>query len=807
MKNVLYFIVLITSLALTQETITISGEIRDANTGETLIGASIYVPELQLGTSSNNYGLFSITIPAREHYISISYVGYLSKTKIVNDTNQKSFENVSIALSPTSTSLDEIQLTDKRKDASVRSTDVGKIELEMSSIEQLPVLAGERDILKSIQLLPGIQSGGEGSAGFFVRGGSADQNLILLDEAVVYNASHLFGFFSVFNSDAIKNIEISKGSMPANYGGRLASVLDISMKDGNNKKYSIEGGIGLIASRITFQGPIKKDVGSFIVSARRTYIDVLARGYIDTTSFAGSGYHFYDLTTKANYKISDKDQLFLSGYFGRDVFSFNSADWGFSVRIPWGNATASLRWKRFLNNQLFVNNSIIFTDYKFELNGTQELEDTPTAENTLFSGIRDWNIKTDFTYRPKYYLESISENHTIKFGTNYIFHKFNPTSFSGSYDEFEFEEIIYHYAHEYAVYINDEFAINNRIQVNCGLRYSGFTQVGPFDRHIKDDSGQIGQVSTDSVIHYNPGDVVQNYGGFEPRFSMRYWLDNRKFDRSSLKFAFVQNYQYLHLTSLATSSLPTDVWLPSSDIVRPQFGRQVCLGYYENFNNDTWTRSLEFYYKTMKNLVEYSEDYTPGVAIGIGNVDNNLTFGTGESYGLELFISKDVEERLNGSLSYTLSKTTRNFEELNNGNSFYAKYDRTHDLSLLMNYKITDRLILSTVFEYKTGNSLTIPESVYVIDGELLTQWGDRNSYRMAPYHRMDVSLTFKNKASKKYQSDWVLSIYNLYNRKNPYFIYFETEGRLGGEDAVQIKAQQVSLFPIIPSISWNFKF
>ena len=807
MKKILYFIFLITSFAMAQELMTISGEIRDAKNGETLIGASVYIPELQLGTSSNNYGLFSITIPAGEHLIAISYVGYLSKTKLVNNNNQASFENLSITLNPTSTSLKEIQVTDKRKDATVRSTDVGKIELEMSSIEQLPVLAGERDILKSIQLLPGIQSGGEGSAGFFVRGGSADQNLILLDEAVVYNASHLFGFFSVFNSDAIKNIDIHKGSMPANYGGRLASVLDITMKDGNNQKYSVEGGIGLIASRITFQGPIKKDVGSFIVSARRTYIDILARGYIDTTSFAGSGYHFYDLTTKANYKISEKDQLFLSGYFGRDVFSFNSADWGFSVRIPWGNATASLRWKRLLNNQLFVNNSIIFTDYKFELNGKQELEDTPTAENTLFSGIRDWNIKTDFTYRPKYYLESILENHTIKFGTNYIFHRFNPTSFSGSYDEFELEEIIYYYAHEYAAYINDEFSLNDKIQVNFGVRYSGFTQVGPFDRHVKDDSGQIGQISTDTIMHYDIGDVVENYGGFEPRFSMRYWLDDRKFDRSSLKFAFVQNYQYLHLTSLSTSSLPTDVWLPSSDIVRPQFGRQICLGYYENFNNDTWTRSLEFYYKTMKNLVEYSEDYTPGIAIGIGNIDNNLTFGSGESYGLELFISKSVEERLNGSLSYTLSKTTRDFEELNNGNAFYAKYDRTHDLTLLLNYKITDRLILSTVFEYKTGNSLTIPESVYVIDGELLTQWGDRNSYRMTPYHRMDLSLTFKNKASKKYQSDWVLSIYNLYNRKNPYFIYFEPEGRLGGDEAVQIKAQQVSLFPIIPSISWNFKF
>ena len=665
MKKILYPVLLLFYFVCSQNTVTISGEITDTHSGESLIGANIIINELLQGTSSNNYGWFSITIPEGSYSFEVSYVGYVTEKRALNIDKDTT---LSIQLKRSAQSLDVIELTDERKDANIRSSNMGKIELNMAKINQLPVLAGEKDILKSIQLLPGVQSGGEGTAGYFVRGGTPDQNLILLDEAVVYNASHLGGFFSVFNTDAINNNPtIIKGTMPANYGGRLSSVLDINMKNGNYKKYSIQGGIGLISSKLLFEGPIKKDTSSFIISARRTYIDVLTRGYTDTTSFAGSGYHFYDLTTKANYKISEKDHIFLSGYFGRDVFTFNSNDWGFQVKIPWGNATASLRWARTLNDRLFVNNSIIFTDYKFELNGKQELEDTPTAENTLFSGIRDWNIKTDFTYIPKYYLKSNSENHTIKFGTNYVYHKFNPTSFYGSYDEFELEQVIYHYAHEYAAYFNDEWAINDKIQVNFGLRYSGFIQVGPFDRYVQDDSGQIGQNATDSIIHYERGEVVQNYGGFEPRFSMRYWLDNRNFDRSSLKFAFVQNYQYLHLTSQATSSLPTDVWLPSSDIVKPQFGRQICLGYYENFNNDTWSRSVEFYYKKMKNLVEYNEDYTPGIAIGIGNVDNNLTFGDGESYGAELFIKRDVEERLNGSLSYTLSNTTRDFDELNNG--------------------------------------------------------------------------------------------------------------------------------------------
>ena len=628
-----------------------------------------------------------------------------------------------------------------------------------------------------------------------MRGGGPDQNLILLDEAVVYNASHLFGFFSVFNSDAINNIDLIKGSMPANYGGRLSSVLDINMKDGNNKKFGATGGIGLISSRITVEGPIKKNVSSFIISGRRTYFDIFAKPFVDTTSFAGSAYHFYDLTTKANYQISEKDKLFLSAYFGRDVFTFNSEDWGFNMNMPWGNATASLRWNHLFNSQLFMNTSVIFSEYKYQFNVSQQLDSLPTSETNMFSGIKDWNIKNDFSYYP-------NTKHQIKFGSNYTYHKFNPTSFSGSYDDLELEQVINYYAHEYGLYFNDEYNINDRLLVNLGLRYSGFIQVGPFERHVKDNSGQIGQASTDTILQYDRGDVVETYGGWEPRFSFRYLIN----ENSSLKFGFIQNYQYLHLTSMASSSLPTDVWLPSSDVVRPQFGRQLSLGYYKNFANNKYETSAEFYYKTMENLVEYEESYIPGVAIGTENIDNNLTFGDGRSYGLELFLAKKIGA-LNGWIGYTASKTERQFDELNDGNWYYAKYDRPHDLSIVLNYQISKRLNLSTVFVYASGNSLTIPKSVYVVEGNLLTEWGDRNSYRMDPYHRMDVSLTLKNKETRKYESSWTLSIYNVYNRKNPYFIFFETDGLLGDGSDVEITAQQVSLFPIIPSISWNFNF
>ncbi|MBJ04490.1 MAG: TonB-dependent receptor [Flavobacteriales bacterium] len=794
MNKIFYLFIISFSLVFSQENITISGDIRDKETGETLIGATIYIPQIQKGTTSNSYGFFSITVPLEEYKIEISYVGYI--TQIINYDNEIAYENLSIELQSDKNILVEIELNDKRQDVNIKSTDIGKVELEVKQINQIPVIGGEKDILKTIQLLPGIQSGGEGTAGFYVRGGGPDQNLILLDEAVVYNASHLFGFFSVFNNDAINNIELIKGSMPANYGGRLSSVLDINMKNGNNKKFGAEGGISLISSRLTLEGPIKKDTSSFIISGRRTYFDILAKPYIDTTSFAGSGYFFYDLTTKANYTLSKKDRLYLSGYFGRDVFSFNSRDWGFNLSMPWGNKTASLRWNHLFNSQLFMNTSIIFTDYRFELNASYE-GDGVNYESEIFSGIRDWNIKSDISYFP--------EKHKIKIGANYTFHKFNPTSFYVQYNDSISENIINYYAHEYAFYINDEYSLSERLVVNAGLRHSGFLQTGPFTRYVRNNSGLIGQVAIVDSINYKKGEPVKYYGGFEPRFSMRYLINST----SSFKIGCTQNYQYIHLSSFGSSNLPTDLWLPSSDVVKPQLGRQISAGYYKNFQENNYETSAELYYKSMKNLVEYEDNYTPGSSSD--NPDNYLTFGNGESYGLELFFAKRTGN-LNGWIGYTLSKTTREFDELNNGKWFYAKYDRTHDISLVMNYQLSKRLNFSTVFVYATGNSSTLPESIYFINGEPILEWGSRNSYRMEPYHRMDVSLTLNSKENKKFKSSWTLSVYNVYNRKNPYFIQFNQEGtpsQIGSneQETVQIKAEQVSLFPIIPSIAWNFKF
>ena len=787
MKNCFLFFILFSLMSFSQN-VSLSGYLEDLETGESLIGANVLIKELNIGCSTNNYGFFSLTIPKGEYTIICSYIGYdnINRKIIINKDKSEKFK-----LSPSSFQIDEVTISTKKEDYNIKSSDLGNVELEVKKLEKLPVLMGEKDILKTLQLLPGVQSGSEGSSGFYVRGGGPDQNLILLDEGTIYNASHLFGFFSVFNSDAINDINLIKGSMPANYGGRLSSVLDINMKDGNKKRFSGRGGIGLISSKLTLEGPIKKDTSSFIVSARRTYIDILTKPYLDTTEYAGNGYFFYDLTSKFNYRFSNKDQIFISGYFGKDVFTFNSPDWGFNMKIPWGNSTGSIRWNHVFSNKLFMNSSLIFSNYKFEFSATQNVEGNNLYQSRLYSGIRDWNFKQDFNYY-------LNPRHTLKFGINNTYHIFSPSNFDASLDSLDIStNDIRYYAHEGAIYINDEFNLNEKILINAGIRLSTFTHFGPFERYIKDGSNNLGALSTDSTINYNSWEPIKTYYGFEPRFSSRYLIN----EKSSLKFGFNQNYQYIHLTSLSSSSLPTDVWIPSSSIIKPLIGRQYSIGYYRNFNNNKYEFSLEGYYKSMENLIEYKENYIPGTSIGTDNVDNNLVSGDGQSYGFELFLSKNIGN-LSGWIGYTWSKTTRKFNELNKGLEFYSKYDRTHDLSIVANYQISKRLNFSTVFVYATGNTLTLPESAFLIDGDLILEWGERNSHRMEPYHRLDIALTLDGKKKGNYQSSWSFSIYNVYNRQNPYFIYFDVN-----DDNFGLTAKQVSLFPIIPSISWNFKF
>ena len=816
LKKLLILILFLPGLGIAQN-FTISGYVKDKSNGESAIGANVYVREGMIGTSTNAYGFFSLTLPAGKYTFVCSYMGYESFTDTIYLK-----ENVSktLSLAPLGKDLNEIEVTGEKTDDNVQNTQMSAIQLDIAQIKKLPAFMGEVDILKSIQLLPGVKSAGDGNSGFYVRGGGPDQNLVLLDDAPIYNAAHLLGFFSVFNGDAIKNVNLIKGGMPAQYGGRLSSVLDISMKEGNSQKFQVDGGLGVIASRLTIQGPIVKDKVSFIISARRTYLDVLSKPvfkYIRPKSdFAGSSYYFYDLNAKLNWQISHKDRLFLSVYHGKDVFDFKDAVSSFNVHVPWGNTVACLRWNHLFSSKLFSNASVSYTNYDFSFTAAQS-----NFELTLFSGIKDWTAKYDFVYIP-------NPRHNVKAGINYIYHTFTPSNVSAKQGEtvFDIGKIIRLYSHDAAIYIADDWEITKRLKVNAGLRFSYFAQVGPFTRYVKDQFGR----TIDTNV-YSPGKKVVDYHGLEPRASIRY-----SFTKSlSVKASYTRNYQYIHLASISSVSLPTDVWMPSTDLIKPQLGNQYALGVFKNFNKDMFESSVEVYYKTMANQIDYKEGAEPQDNV-FDNPDNAFTYGKGEAYGAEFFFKKRTG-KLTGWVGYTLSWTWRQFKDINYGQRYLAKYDRRHDASLVITYDPNKVWNFGLVFVYGTGNRGTLPNGLFAYEGGVSYDYGLRNSYKFPDYHRLDLSATYtpdrdkqlrRKQArlekryerrgkditkiklprswAKNYQGSWTLSIFNVYNRHNPYLVYFDAQGDfLKGNYTV--KGKQVSLFPILPTITWNFKF
>lgn len=776
---------------------TLSGYITDSKNGEALIGAKVVIPSINQGAVTNRYGFYSLTVPIGSYQIEIRTGIYPVEVKSIDLSNDVS---LNIEVGSDVKELQEVVVNAKRGE-NVNSTKMGQIELEMEKIKTLPAFMGEVDVIKTIQLLPGVSSVSEGGQGFYVRGGGPDQNLVLIDEGVVYNAAHLFGFFSVFNADAVKSVNLIKGSMPANYGGRMSSVLEVNMNEGNNKQFKVKGGIGLISSRLTLEGPIVKDKGSFIISARRTYIDVIMKAAIpDSSPFAGSSYYFYDFNAKLNYKLGQKDRIFLSGYYGKDVFNFSDNEGGFGARMPWGNGIAALRWNHLFSNKLFMNVTGTISDYLFKFGSNQD-----QFRFELASGVRDVGGKVDFSYFP-------NSKHSMKWGANYIFHTFTPTSVSAQTDSVVFNTGAAQklYSHESALYFLDEFDLNDKLKFNVGLRYSMFHHVGPFTRYYKGD----GISTQDSIYQYNKGDLIKFYHGLEPRFSMRWLLP----DKSSIKAGYSYNYQYVHLTSLSAVSLPTDIWYPTTDLAKPEKGWQASIGYFRNFFNDMFETSVEVYYKEMNNMIEYKEGAIPSDNVN-DNTDNLLVYGKGWAYGIEFYIKKSLG-KFTGWVGYTLAKTDRKFPDLNEGKLYPAKYDRRHDLSVALTYKLNDRWTFSSAFIYATGNTLTLPSSWYVQEQNLLFNYGARNSTRMAPYHRFDLSATlydrpYKTKTDasgkeiqikKKFRSNWSFSIYNVYNRANPFFLYVDNDGNfLNGDFKISVK--QVSLFPIIPSATWNFEF
>jgi hypothetical protein len=782
-----------------QRTVTISGYVKDAATGETLIGANVYVKETMRGTSTNVAGYFALNVEPGTHTIVMSFIGYEEFTKQITVTSD---QKLNIDARVKAIVAKEVEVVGERRKGNTGDTRMGTVELDAQKLQTLPALLGEVDILKTIQFLPGVKSNGEGNSGFYVRGGGPDQNLILLDNATVYNASHLFGFFSVFNADAVKNIELIKGGMPANYGGRISSVLDINMKEGNEKGFHGQGGIGLIASRLTLEGPIVKDRGAFIVSGRRTYIDVLTKPFVKPgAAFSGTGYYFYDLNAKANYRLSEKDRVYLSGYFGRDVFTFKGR--GASspeFRIPWGNTTVSARWNHVFGPKLFLNATTTFSDYRFQFDAKQD-----QFAFKLFSGIKDVGLKLDLAHYA-------SARHQLKYGAQYIYHVYTTSTVdvSSGDTQFDIDTPPKLHAHESAIYALDDFDITDQLRLNVGLRLSRFDHVGPYTNYLLDDRGRsIGKEDVAS------GKRIASYMALEPRTSLRYRIDAN----SSVKASFTRGQQYVHLASFSSVALPTDVWIPSSTRVKPQIGTQYAAGYFRDLFDDVVEASVELYYKDFKNLIEYAEGAEPQ-SNGNTNYDAQLVFGKGYSYGAEFFVKKRTG-RFTGWAGYTWSRTMRTFPDINGGREFPSRWDRRHDLSIVGSYERSKRWSFGAAFVFATGQAVTIPVNRYFIEGRLVSEYTERNGYRMAPYHRLDLSATRNGSTTRtrrnpatgestevprRWTSSWTFGVYNAYSRRNPYFIYFDSTGN-PGDGTFQIAAKQVSLFSILPSVTWNFKF
>jgi len=782
-KIVISFCLVFLSLISYSQKFTISGTLKDASDGEDLVGVNVTVKELSgVGATTNIYGFYSLTLPKGNYTILYSFIGMETQSFRINlDKNIRK----DIELEGGANKLEEVVVAAEKEDQNITSNEMSVAKLEMKEVEKLPVLFGEKDIIKTIQLMPGVKSAGEGSSGFFVRGGGADQNLILLDGAPVYNASHLLGFFSVFNSDAIKDVKLYKGAAPAEFGGRLSSVMDIKMKEGNSKKLAVNGGIGLISSRLTIEAPIIKDKGSFLISGRRTYADVFLK-MSQKKDVRNTSLYFYDLNLKANYRIGKNDRVFLSGYFGRDKFGF-SDKFGFD----WGNTTGTLRWNHIFNEKLFSNTTFIYSDYSYKINVQNGLVE-------INSSIVDFNLKQDFEYY-------INNNNKIKIGGNAIHHTFKPGNVKTTSSGFNSLDIEERYSLESAIYVSNEQKIGSKFTLVYGLRYTNFVQFGPGGIYSYNDYGDV--IDT---THYDAWESIATYNGLSPRVSGNYILNKQ----TSVKASISRNYQYLHLLSNSTSGTPMDVWMPSSNNIKPEIADQVAVGFFRNLKNNAYEFSAETYYKNIQNAV----DYRVGAELILNDAaEGQLIYGKGRAYGLELMIKKR-KGNFTGWVSYTIARTEKVFEEINDKQWFPARQDRTHDISVVLMYQITERLNISSSWVYYTGNAVTFPSGKYMMDGEVRNLYTGRNGYRMPEYHRLDIGLTLEGKThhfitnsetgevekvKNKFMSSWNFSVYNMYARENAYMINFEQDP----DNPDKTQAVQLSLFKIIPSVTYNFKF
>jgi len=769
----LFLLFFIIPLGLFSQNFSLTGYVSDINSGEELLFASITTNDNTKGTVSNEYGFYSLTLPKGKYKIIFSYSGYQKKE--IEIELYKSF-SLNVGLKQIDNEVEEVVVTGERSDKNVTGTEVGTIQIDLKESKLVPVIFGEQDIFKSMQLLPGISSGSDGNSGFFVRGGDSDQNLILLDEAPVYNASHLLGFFSVFNSDAIKDLKIYKGGVPAQYGGRIASVTDIRMKNGNLNRWETSGGIGLISSRLTVEGPVFKNKSSVIFSARRTYADLLVKAF--KKEYTDLNLYFFDLNAKANIKFGNKNRLFLSGYWGRDIFGMDF------IGFDWGNKTATIRLNHIFNASVFSNTTFIYSDYNYGFDAGFN-----NFNIALDAGIYDYNFKQDYNW----YLKN---NRTISFGWQSIYHRFKPMGFkiiqtadSLSEDKITETKIDEQKALESSFYFAEKHTFNNELSAEYGIRFNLFNNIGYAVEKTYNESGEV----VDSVTHKNNEFYHHNFC-FEPRINITYLINKT----SSFKASYSKIGQFLHLLSNSTSGSPTDMWIPSSEKVLPEISNQFSFGYFRNFSDNNYELSFEGFYKLLSNQVDYKDGAD---AFGNPDIENELVLGKGRAYGLEFFLKRNYGN-LNGWISYTLLKSERQFDEINFGLPFSARQDRTHDFSLVLTYKFNPQIISSVTWVYNTGDAVTFPAGKYQIDGQIINLYTERNGDRMPDYHRMDFGITFIFNKNKRFYNELNISAFNVYNRKNAYSITFKTDEQTG-----KTEAERLALFGIVPSVSWNFKF
>lgn len=790
--QILTLLVLFSFKSLSQERFTLNGYITDSESGESLIGATVFINEINSGTVTNPYGFYSITLDEGNYNIDFRYIGY---NTISREISLSSNTKIDIELASSDIQLESVVVSDVAEDYNISSIEMSTSKLDMSKVTEIPTFLGENDIIKAIQLLPGVSSVGEGASGFNVRGGSVGQNLVLLDEAPVYNSSHLLGFLSVFNPDAVKDLKLYKGGIPSRYGGRISSILDIRMKDGNKKKVQLSGGIGTIFSRLTLESPIVKDKSSFILALRRSYADVLAKPFLKNSNFFddGAALNFYDITAKSNFELNENNTLYISSYVGRDVFKFDARQ-GFN----WGNRTGTVRWNHLFNDRLFSNFTAIYSNYDYQLAfGSDDRNKFEWDSN-----VETYNFKPEFTY-------FVNTNNELSIGAELINYRFEPANAIGVSDG-EITDITLpdKYAFEGALYVGNEQKISS-LTLSYGLRYSLYSYYGPGDRYEFGEpifSGDRRPLI--SVSKVEGRESIKNYSSLEPRLSMNILLGKS----SSVKASYNRMTQYIHLLSNTAASSSLDVWTPSTNNIKPEIADAYVIGYFKNFKNNTYEASIELYYKDLQNQI----DYIDGADLLINKyLEGDLLTGIGRAYGLE-FLFKKNRGRFNGWLSYTIGRSELKIDGINKFQWYPTRYDQTHNFKITSTYKISDRVQFSGNFVYLTGTPVTFPSSKFVIQGFVIPHnaSNSRHQFRIPDYHRLDFSVTIKGKDEKKNgkarknDSELIIGVYNVYNRRNPFSIYFSQGDGMVTDSYVPGEVTRLSIIgSFVPSITYNFKF